>query len=63
MPNMFINNIYFTFQVSPITENLNMSGHPWYERYQVISYKIITRCGNEADFRDMVKRCNNAGVR
>uniref|UniRef100_A0A1W7RB82 Alpha-amylase n=1 Tax=Hadrurus spadix TaxID=141984 RepID=A0A1W7RB82_9SCOR len=36
---------------------------PWYERYQPVSYKIATRSGNESEFRDMVRRCNNAGVR
>lgn len=36
---------------------------PWWERYQPISYKLITRSGNKAELRDMVRRCNNAGVR
>ncbi|KAL3246379.1 hypothetical protein MRX96_017842 [Rhipicephalus microplus] len=27
------------------------------------SYKIGTRSGNETQFRDMVRRCNEAGVR
>lgn len=52
-------------QVSPIHENvvLQEEGRPWYERYQPISYKIATRSGNEAEFVDMVDRCNRAGVR
>lgn len=28
-----------------------------------MSYKIITRSGNETEFQDMVQRCNKAGVR
>lgn len=28
-----------------------------------MSYKIITRSGNEAEFKDMVRRCNKANVR
>ena len=28
-----------------------------------MSYKLTSRSGNEAEFRDMVQRCNNAGVR
>lgn len=36
---------------------------PWFERYQPISYNIITRSGNESDFRNMVNRCNAVGVR
>lgn len=52
-------------QVSPIHENVVLSdeGRPWYERYQPISYKIITRSGNETDFRLMVDRCNLVGIR
>ncbi|XP_011866201.1 PREDICTED: alpha-amylase A-like [Vollenhovia emeryi] len=54
---------YGGVQVSPINENLVMENRPWYERYQPISYNIITRSGNEAEFKDMVERCNKAGVR
>ncbi|XP_038166763.1 pancreatic alpha-amylase isoform X3 [Arvicola amphibius] len=52
-------------QVSPPNENIVVSNpsRPWWERYQPISYKICTRSGNEDEFKDMVKRCNNVGVR
>ncbi|XP_043271107.1 alpha-amylase A-like [Venturia canescens] len=50
-------------QTSPVTENLIVASRPWWERYQPISYRWITRSGNEQEFRDMVKRCNRAGVR
>lgn len=53
-------------QVSPVHENvvIRVNGQrPWYERYQPISYKISSRSGNETQFRDMVDRCNKAGVR
>ncbi|XP_008853394.1 pancreatic alpha-amylase-like [Nannospalax galili] len=52
-------------QVSPPNENavINNPSRPWWERYQPISYKICTRSGNENEFRDMVTRCNNVGVR
>lgn len=36
---------------------------PWWERYQPVSYRLETRSGNEAQFMDMVRRCNAAGVR
>ncbi|XP_023225708.1 pancreatic alpha-amylase-like [Centruroides sculpturatus] len=36
---------------------------PWFERYQPVSYKLGTRSGTESEFREMVRRCNNAGVR
>ncbi|NWX87283.1 AMYP amylase, partial [Nothoprocta ornata] len=52
-------------QVSPPNENVVVTSpnRPWWERYQPISYKLCTRSGNEDEFRDMVTRCNNVGVR
>ncbi|KAM5161287.1 pancreatic alpha-amylase-like isoform 1-T1 [Callospermophilus lateralis] len=52
-------------QISPPNENIvvNNPSRPWWERYQPISYKICTRSGNEDEFRNMVTRCNNVGVR
>ncbi|KAM6167492.1 pancreatic alpha-amylase isoform 2-T2 [Erethizon dorsatum] len=52
-------------QVSPPNENIiiNNPFRPWWERYQPISYKICSRSGNEDEFRNMVTRCNNVGVR
>lgn len=38
-------------------------GRPWHERYQPISYKLITRSGNEKEFAEMTRRCNAVGVR
>jgi alpha-amylase len=49
-------------QVSPPHEHIVWQNHPWWERYQVVSYKIDSRGGNEADFSDMVKRCHRVGV-
>ncbi|XP_025831914.1 alpha-amylase 1-like [Agrilus planipennis] len=54
---------YAGVQVSPATENVVANNRPWWERYQPISYKLITRSGNEEQFINMVKRCNNVGVR
>lgn len=52
-------------QISPPNENvvINNPSRPWWERYQPISYKLCTRSGNEDEFKDMVTRCNNVGVR
>lgn len=50
-------------QTSVANENVVISGRPWYERYQPISYKLETRSGNEAEFREMVVRCQKVGVR
>ncbi|XP_053682119.1 alpha-amylase 2-like [Sabethes cyaneus] len=56
---------YAGVQVSPPTENtiVNEPKRPWWERYQPISYKLITRSGTEQQFADMVRRCNKVGVR
>ncbi|XP_054717225.1 LOW QUALITY PROTEIN: pancreatic alpha-amylase-like [Uloborus diversus] len=62
---------YGGVQVSPPNENgivwqpfwNNNIKRPWYERYQPVSYKLITRSGDEMQFTEMVRRCNNAGVR
>lgn len=40
-----------------------IAGRPWWERYQPVSYKLITRSGNETEFADMVRSCNAVGVR
>lgn len=55
-------NGYAAVQVSPPQEHLTWANSPWWERYQVISYDIISRSGNEAQFKNMIKRCNGAGV-
>ncbi|XP_064478436.1 alpha-amylase-like [Ornithodoros turicata] len=58
---------YGGVQVSPVTEHGiirdGLRVRPWYERYQPVSYKIDTRIGNEDQFKNMVRRCNQAGVR
>ncbi|CAL1680287.1 unnamed protein product [Lasius platythorax] len=53
---------YGGVQVSPINENLIIKDRPWFERYQPMSYKIISRSGNESEFEKMVTRCKKAGV-
>lgn len=58
---------YAAVQVSPVNENAivwHESGQrPWWERYQPVSYRLLTRSGDEAQFRAMVARCNAVGVR
>lgn len=49
-------------QVSPPHEHIMWKNHPWWERYQVVSYQINSRSGNEIEFRDMVQRCQKVGV-
>ncbi|XP_050666679.1 alpha-amylase 4N-like isoform X4 [Leptidea sinapis] len=52
-------------QISPPNENLVIwsRNRPWWERYQPMSYRLVTRSGNEQQFANMVRRCNNVGVR
>lgn len=59
---------YAAVQVSPVNENAVVrrppdGRRPWWERYQPISYRLVTRSGDEAQFRSMVARCNRVGVR
>nr|UHN91758.1 AMY1 [Brachionus rotundiformis] len=58
-------NGYGAVEVSPPNEHvlINEPFRPWWQRYQPISYKLISRSGNEQEFIEMVQRCNNAGVR
>ncbi len=49
-------------QVSPPNEHAVVSGNPWYERYQPVSYQIESRSGTRAEFADMTSRCNAVGV-
>ncbi|KAK5645316.1 hypothetical protein RI129_006616 [Pyrocoelia pectoralis] len=54
---------YAGVQVSPPNEHLVLPEHPWWDRYQPISYTLVSRSGNESEFANMVKRCNSVGVR
>nr|BAM74656.1 alpha-amylase [Haliotis discus hannai] len=56
---------YCGVQISPPNENRVVTNprRPWWERYQPVSYKLQTRSGSEQDLKDMVSRCNKAGVR
>uniref|UniRef100_A0A3B1ITS2 Alpha-amylase n=1 Tax=Astyanax mexicanus TaxID=7994 RepID=A0A3B1ITS2_ASTMX len=51
-------------QISPPSESIVVTNpfHPWWQRYQPISYNLCSRSGNENDLRDMITRCNNVGV-
>ncbi len=50
-------------QVSPPQEHSITPSHDWSERYQPVSYTLArSRSGTEAQFVDMVTRCQAAGV-
>lgn len=50
-------------QISPPNENSVITQRPWWERYQPVSYYLETRSGNEEQFKNMVRKCTDAGVR
>ncbi|MCI3325434.1 alpha-amylase family glycosyl hydrolase, partial [Escherichia coli] len=56
---------YCGVQVSPPSENAVITNpfRPWWERYQPVSYHLVTRSGDENAFRNMVERCNRVNVR
>ena len=49
-------------QVSPPQEHAVVTGRPWWERYQPVSYALESRSGTAVQFADMVSRCAAAGV-
>ncbi|MGF1524984.1 MAG: alpha-amylase family protein [Leptolyngbyaceae cyanobacterium] len=51
-------------QISPPQEHVVApeAGFPWWQRYQPVSYQLISRSGNRAQLQDMVRRCQRAGV-
>lgn len=55
-------NGFAAVHVSPPMEHLVWEKSPWWERYQPISYRLISRGGDEAEFRDMIERCSRAHV-
>ncbi|XP_036412574.1 alpha-amylase-like [Colossoma macropomum] len=57
-------NGYGGVQISPPSESIVVTNpwHPWWQRYQPISYNLCSRSGNEDELRDMITRCNNVGV-
>ncbi|WP_285686874.1 carbohydrate-binding module family 20 domain-containing protein [Actinoplanes sp. NBRC 103695] len=50
-------------QVSPPQEHVELSGHPWWQDYQPVSYNLVTRRGDRAAFASMVSACHAAGVK
>jgi len=54
---------YGAVQVSPPQEHVELSGHPWWQDYQPVSYQLVSRRGNRAAFASMVSTCHAAGVK
>jgi alpha-amylase len=49
-------------QVSPPNEHRLVAGHPWWQRYEPVSWALTSRSGDAEAFADMVRRCADAGV-
>ena len=47
-------------EVSPPQETVQ--GTQWWTSYQPVSYKLDSKLGTEAEFQDMIKTCETAGV-
>ncbi|XP_073813469.1 alpha-amylase 2-like [Musca autumnalis] len=54
---------YGGVQISPPNEVIVQENNPWWARYQPVSYILTSRSGNEAVLANMIKRCNQVGVR
>ncbi|KFB51135.1 hypothetical protein ZHAS_00019382 [Anopheles sinensis] len=48
-------------QLSPVNEVRD--GDSWMDRYEPVSYRLVSRSGSELALRSMVESCNDAGVR
>lgn len=47
-------------EVSPPQESIQ--GTQWWTSYQPVSYKLDSKLGTEAEFKNMVQQCSAAGV-
>ncbi|MGD1859115.1 MAG: alpha-amylase family protein [Leptolyngbyaceae cyanobacterium] len=56
---------YLAVQISPPQEHVVAPefGFPWWQRYQPVSYQLVSRSGDRAQLIDMVQRCQAAGVK
>ncbi|MEM1251310.1 MAG: alpha-amylase family protein [Cyanobacteria bacterium P01_H01_bin.21] len=58
---------YGAVQISPPHEHRVITQEPtpfpWHQRYQPVSYKLVSRSGGRSELADMVSRCHHAGVK
>ncbi|XP_073845756.1 uncharacterized protein [Musca autumnalis] len=58
---------YGGVQLSPVLEHTVIKtdglNHPWWQRYETVSYRLSSRSGDETDFYSMSRICNDLGVR
>lgn len=55
---------YRAVQISPPQEHVVMPEYdfPWWQRYQPVSYQLVSRSGDRVQLVDMVQRCRAVGV-
>lgn len=55
---------YQAVQIAPPQEHIVIAeaGFPWWQRYQPVSYKLVSRSGDRDQLQAMIERCNQAGV-
>jgi alpha-amylase len=58
-------NGYGAVQISPAAEHvvLPQHGFPWWQRYQPVSYQLISRSGDRSQLAQMIDRCHKVGVK
>jgi alpha-amylase len=51
-------------QISPPNEHavIPEQGFPWWQRYQPVSYELVSRSGDRTQLTHMINRCHEAGV-
>jgi len=56
---------YDAVQISPPQEHVLLPEHqfPWWQRYQPVSYQLVSRSGDRAQLAQMIRRCHQAGVK
>jgi 1,4-alpha-glucan branching enzyme len=47
--------------VSPAQEHVE--GSEWWTDYQPVSYKLISKRGDETQYKNMIDACHEAGVK
>lgn len=58
-------NGYEAVQISPPNEHLVLTEKkfPWWQRYQPVSYRLVSRSGDRTQLQSMIHRCHAVGVK
>ena len=63
--NFLAPNGYGAVQISPAMEHVILPdrGYPWWQRYQPVSYKLVSRSGDRSQLAATIQRCHAVGVK